>query len=345
MQAILRQQLAVGFGGGVDMQISRSLPRAHQTAFAGLFVAVGLLLPYVTGHAAGVPGTVLLPMHLPVFLCGFICGKKHGVICGAITPLLSTLLTGMPPLFPTLPGMMCELAVYGLLSGYLYQEKKRSIYPALLISMVGGRLVSGLVVSALLTANTGALKLASVAASFVTGLPGIVIQLIAVPPIVTLILRHLGTASSTPARSDQAHRQEAVRMIRAKEASCVIYQDGDIVSATMGRGIAPLIDIYTQTPELLQGALVVDKIVGKAAAIVLVMGGARAAHGVLVSDAALAFLQAHNVPVSYETRVVSIRNRAGDGICPIERSVLHIEDAAKGLATLQQTLAEIQKAM
>lgn len=40
----------------------------------GLLTAVGLILPYVTSHAFGVSGTILLPMHFPIFLMGMLCG-------------------------------------------------------------------------------------------------------------------------------------------------------------------------------------------------------------------------------------------------------------------------------
>ena len=51
-------------------------------------------------HLAGGMGVVFLPMHLPVLLAGFFLGPRFGLLVGIITPLLSSLLTGMPPLLP-----------------------------------------------------------------------------------------------------------------------------------------------------------------------------------------------------------------------------------------------------
>jgi len=48
----------------------------------------------------------------------------------------------MPPMFPTAVAMAFELAAYGLLTGEVY-KRTRSLYPALTIAMVGGRIVWG----------------------------------------------------------------------------------------------------------------------------------------------------------------------------------------------------------
>ena len=84
--------------------------------------------------------------------------------------------------------MMVECAVYGFISGLLMQRIRSGklsldLYISLLSAMLSGRILSG-AVKALLFAR-GSITLASWAAgSFVTGLPGIVIQLLLLPAIV-----------------------------------------------------------------------------------------------------------------------------------------------------------------
>lgn len=147
-----------------------------------LCVAMGLLLPQLF-HAIGA-GAVFLPMHIPVLLCGFICGAPFGALCGLVTPLLSSLITGMPPMFPTCAAMMLELAAYGALTGLLY-GKKLNVYLSLVGAMLGGRVVSG-IANALFMGMAGRAYgfQAFLAASFVTALPGILLQLILVPVLV-----------------------------------------------------------------------------------------------------------------------------------------------------------------
>lgn len=147
------------------------------------FLAVGLTLPsafHVFGPSAG---QSFLPMHIPVLLCGFICGSSYGALLGIITPLLSSALTGMPILVPTGVAMMFELMAYGWMSGYLL--KKLPIYPALLLTMLSGRVVSG-IANMLLLSYLGkpyALEI-FLTTSFVRALPGIVLQLLIIPLLV-----------------------------------------------------------------------------------------------------------------------------------------------------------------
>ena len=109
-------------------------------------------------------------------------------ICGLIGPLLSSLLTGMPPAFPTLPAMMLELCAYGVLTGLFYRKLRGNLYLSLIGAMLGGRAVSGI-------ANAVLLGIAGkpygftvfLTSAFVTALPGIVIQLVAVPLLVAAL--------------------------------------------------------------------------------------------------------------------------------------------------------------
>ena len=81
---------------------------------AAMCVALGIILP-MAFHTIQNAGSIFLPMHIPVLICGLACGWQYGLLCGVLTPLLSSLLTGMPPA-AILPAMLCELAVYGLLT-------------------------------------------------------------------------------------------------------------------------------------------------------------------------------------------------------------------------------------
>ncbi|MCM1489167.1 MAG: ECF transporter S component, partial [Firmicutes bacterium] len=115
-------------------------------SLAGMFLAIGLLLPFLTGQIKQI-GNMLLPMHIPVILCGLICGWKYGLAVGMILPPLRYLLFGMPVIYPTGIAMAFELAAYGAVVGFLYSRSKwhciASLYRSMLIAMVAGRLVWG----------------------------------------------------------------------------------------------------------------------------------------------------------------------------------------------------------
>ena len=115
----------------------------HNLVLAAMFLALALVLPFLTGQIPQIGG-MLLPMHLPVFLCGLICGWQYGAVVGFVAPLMRMALFGMPPLVAAV-AMAFELAAYGGIAGFLYNRSRWqcvvALYRALLAAMVGGRIV------------------------------------------------------------------------------------------------------------------------------------------------------------------------------------------------------------
>ncbi len=116
--------------------------------------------------------------------------------------------------------------------------------------------------------------------------------------------------------------------------SCVIG-NGEIHTFTRS-GIDDLIDIYTNNPRLLKGALVADKIIGKAAASVLVMCGIAELYTPVISRQALNMLRKARIEVSYKEVVPSIRNRTNTGICPMDAAVSKAKTPAECVEILKK---------
>lgn len=154
-----------------------------------LFVAIGLVLPQLF-HMVPNAGSVILPMHIPVLLCGLTVGGLYGALSGVLCVTLSMLINGMPPLFPVGICMVFELATYGLTAGLGYRlfrcrNNPKMIYAALVTAMLCGRVVNGLAMSlAMGLAGKAYTVQAFLMAAFVTALPGIIIQLVIIPPVV-----------------------------------------------------------------------------------------------------------------------------------------------------------------
>ncbi len=164
---------------------------------AAVCAALCVVLP-VAFHAVPNAGSVFLPMHIPVLICGMICGWPYGLVCGILGPLLSSVLTGMPPA-SVLPAMMVECGVYGLTAGLMLRVLRTGktyldLYIALTAAMLAGRVVSG--IAKALIFSPGLAMSAWVASSFVTALPGIGIQLVFLPSVVVALMK----AGIIPAR-------------------------------------------------------------------------------------------------------------------------------------------------
>ncbi len=157
---------------------------------AALCAALCVVLP-IAFHSIPNAGSVFLPMHIPVLLCGMLCAWPYGLAVGLLGPLLSSILTGMPPA-AVLPAMMVECALYGMTSGlvlkYVHTGKLYGdLYLALVAAMLVGRIGSG-IAKALIFSPGMALSV-WVTSSFVTAVPGIVIQLVFLPTVVAALMR------------------------------------------------------------------------------------------------------------------------------------------------------------
>jgi len=132
---------------------------------------------------------------------------------------------------------------------------------------------------------------------------------------------------------------ECRRLILEENAPCVFVREG--LRTGEGTGVRPLVTAYETEPELLRGAVIVDKIVGKAAAMVAVLGGAAGVYGLTMSAAARDYLEARGVPAAWETLTERIINRTGTGLCPMETAVLELEDPAEGLRALKEKMEQL----
>lgn len=154
-------------------------------ALASIFIALGLLLPFITLNSQQL-GSIFSLMHIPILIGGLVLGWKYGLVIGIITPILRHVIIGMPPL-PIALSMMFELGTYGLVIALLkdYLPKKSYMVElALVIAMLAGRLVWG-ISAAVIYPAFGVIFSFKIflTAAFVSAIPAIIIQLLLVPNI------------------------------------------------------------------------------------------------------------------------------------------------------------------
>ena len=173
------------------MQIPTAL-RGHlrKLTWSALCLALCLVLPFLTGQIREI-GNMLCPMHLPVFLAGFLCGPWFGLAVGLIAPVLRSLLFSMPAMFPSAVAMSFELGTYAWVAGTLHRRlpgKAAALYAALIPAMIAGRVVWGAVM-VVLSGVTGSpfTWTAFLASAFTNAIPGIILQLLALPILVTAL--------------------------------------------------------------------------------------------------------------------------------------------------------------
>ncbi|MDE6278634.1 MAG: DUF1893 domain-containing protein [Paramuribaculum sp.] len=106
-------------------------------------------------------------------------------------------------------------------------------------------------------------------------------------------------------------------ILHSEKCSCVIFNHGDL-SLYHRRGVKDLYELLIGNPSVLDGALVADKVIGKGAAALMIVGKVKSVYADVISNPALELFNESGVSVKYAMCVPNIINRAGNGICPVE---------------------------
>lgn len=123
-------------------------------------------------------------------------------------------------------------------------------------------------------------------------------------------------------------KSEAIDLLHRGGYSCVVMKEGH-VECFRRKGVTDLFLLLRDRPEILRGAFVADKVVGRGAAMLLVCGGVGELYTDLISEQALPVLAAADIMVAYNRTTPYLLNRQGTGWCPVEelcRDLLLPED-------------------
>ena len=135
--------------------------------------------------------------------------------------------------------------------------------------------------------------------------------------------------------------ERAVSLLHRDGYTCVLC-DRDRVLTSREHGLAPLIRLL-DTNESLQDMAAADRLIGRAAALLLLAAGVKAVYGEVMSEDAHRLLSDAGLCVEYGTLVPEILNRAGTAPCPMEQAAEAVTDPAEALPVLRQAMQELQK--
>ena len=138
----------------------------------------------------------------------------------------------------------------------------------------------------------------------------------------------------------QADFLEKAKMLLSKTQNTCVLCGNDVILTDNRRGIRPLLELLENGADV-SSFCVADKVVGKAAAYLYCLMGIAALYAGIISEPALHVLQDAGISVEYGQLVPSIRNRAGNGPCPMEKAVWNIETPAEALTAIQETLQSL----
>ena len=110
--------------------------------------------------------------------------------------------------------------------------------------------------------------------------------------------------------------QQLIEILRREKCSLVVKNHG-IVTTYSKPGVRDLEHLFDHAPEMLHGATIADKVIGKAAAAMVVVGGVKELYAEVMSKRAIPFLEEAGIAYTYGTLVDTIKEE-GDR-CQLEK--------------------------
>ena len=133
--------------------------------------------------------------------------------------------------------------------------------------------------------------------------------------------------------------QNAIHTLVNTGCTCVLCR-GAILHTSHSRGVKPLLDWLED--DIGKDFSAADKVVGRAAAYLYCLLGIRQLYAQVISKPALAVLEKYGIPTRYDRLVDGIRNRAGDGPCPMEAATAGASSPEQALAMILETLEKLR---
>ncbi len=121
--------------------------------------------------------------------------------------------------------------------------------------------------------------------------------------------------------------------LHSEQCSCVVYNNGE-TKLFHRKGVIDLHELLKTDPIFLNGALVADKVIGRAAAAILIVAGVKELYTDVISQGGLKLLESSNIKISYTEVIEYVLNRTGDDLCPLERASIDADTAEDIIAIL-----------
>lgn len=131
---------------------------------------------------------------------------------------------------------------------------------------------------------------------------------------------------------------KTISKVKNNEFSFAVIKDNKIIHQDFGLGVSCIRKLINTNPAILENSIIVDKVIGKAAAMLLIPTGIIKIHALVISKPALTILLNNNIETTYDQLVEFITNRNNDGMCPLEKSVQFIDDFNEALIEIENTI-------
>ena len=128
--------------------------------------------------------------------------------------------------------------------------------------------------------------------------------------------------------------------LQTGQCTCVGRQGGEI-RMMQDRGVVGLYQLLVGEPGFLKGASVADKVVGKAAAALMIIGGVKELCTPVISRLACELLERTEIKVTYLRCVPHIINRTQTDWCPLEIRCAELQTPEECLEQIEEFIKNV----
>ena len=135
--------------------------------------------------------------------------------------------------------------------------------------------------------------------------------------------------------------QIAIAEYKKAQFSLVVVRDGEIVATSKEKGVRGILSVYNNQPELLEGASIADKLMGRAVTMICELGKVKSIYTPLLSQGGEEILKRAFIDYQAERIVPAIRNRDNTDLCPIEKLTTGTDDSEEGVRRIREFIASL----
>lgn len=136
--------------------------------------------------------------------------------------------------------------------------------------------------------------------------------------------------------------EKIIKILHKGNYSCVVENFDEVFTFT-GKGVSDLYDMVKNKPCFLNGASIADKVIGKGAAALMILGGVKEIYTDVISLSALMLLREAGIEADFGRVVPFIWNREQTDWCPLERICYNETSAQAILPLVEDFMANIKK--
>lgn len=118
--------------------------------------------------------------------------------------------------------------------------------------------------------------------------------------------------------------------------AAVVAKGGVLVLELEGVGVEPILTALDRDVHVFEDAIVMDRVVGRSAAAIYVLGRAQEVIAPVMSEGAWRMLEEHGVKVQADEVVSYIVNRKRTGMCPMDEATMKLDDPAAIVGRLRE---------